>query len=401
SGCAAPSAEPSCREGEQMRLYGKYLAMLLKTQLSYKASFAMTVVGQFLVSFTAFLGVYFLYDRFHEVEGYSFAEVLLCFAVTLTAFSLAECFARGFDVFPRLIRTGALDRILLRPRSVVFQVLTSNMDFSRLGRLAQAFFMLAYAPPASGVADGRQNRRPTLMLLGERHFSALFVLYAGFSFFTIEGIEFMNILTDGAREFGKYPFSVYGEGVLKLLTYVVPLALFQYYPLLYILGRSADVRLLLLPLAGFVFFVPCYAFFRLGLRKYNHRLLNSRRPLPAASRFFMLPVRRSSWRTAASTFRRSFSRSTSIARAQKPAPDIGTDAVPVAPSASLMSVHDSWELLGGVNTAERVQPTSRSAGARWRNTRLRYGSGRSSSRSSSARNAPVAPSGLSFNPSGQ
>ena len=147
-----------------MRLYGKYLAMLLKTQLVYKASFAMTVVGQFLVSFTAFLGVYFLYDRFHEVEGYSFAEVLLCFAVTLTAFSLAECFA---------------------------------------------------------------------------------------------------------REFGKYPFSVYGEGVLKLLTYVVPLALFQYYPLLYILGRSADVRLLLLPLAGFVFFVPCYAFFRLGLRKYK------------------------------------------------------------------------------------------------------------------------------------
>ena len=142
-----------------MRLYGKYLAMLLKTQLVYKASFAMTVVGQFLVSFTAFLGVYFLYDRFHEVEGYSFAEVLLCFAVTLTAFSLAECFARGFDVFPRLIRTGALDRILLRPRSVVFQVLTSNMDFSRLGRLAQAFFMLAYALPASGV-DGRQNRRP-------------------------------------------------------------------------------------------------------------------------------------------------------------------------------------------------------------------------------------------------
>lgn len=230
-----------------MRLYGKYLAMLLKTQLVYKASFAMTVVGQFLVSFTAFLGVYFLYDRFHEVEGYSFAEVLLCFAVTLTAFSLAECFARGFDVFPRLIRTGALDRILLRPRSVVFQVLTSNMDFSRLGRLAQAFFMLAYALPASGVVwTGARIAGLLLMLLGGTvTFSALFVLYAGFSFFTIEGIEFMNILTDGAREFGKYPFSVYGEGVLKLLTYVVPLALFQYYPLLYILGRSADVRLLL------------------------------------------------------------------------------------------------------------------------------------------------------------
>ena len=31
-------------------------------------------------------------------------------------------------------------------------------------------------------------------------FSSLFVLYAGFSFFTIEGLEFMNIFTDGPRE---------------------------------------------------------------------------------------------------------------------------------------------------------------------------------------------------------
>ena len=311
-----------------MRLYGKYLAMLLKTQLVYKASFAMTVVGQFLVSFTAFLGVYFLYDRFHEVEGYSFAEVLLCFAVTLTAFSLAECFARGFDVFPRLIRTGALDRILLRPRSVVFQVLTSNMDFSRLGRLAQAFFMLAYALPASGVVwTGARIAGLLLMLLGGTvTFSALFVLYAGFSFFTIEGIEFMNILTDGAREFGKYPFSVYGEGVLKLLTYVVPLALFQYYPLLYILGRSADVCRW-----------PDSSFLCPAMRFSVSDFANTNPPAPeksrgdrclAASPFFMLPVRRSSRGRRPARPRRSFSSGrSSIARAYRsPPPDIGTDA---------------------------------------------------------------------------
>ena len=108
-----------------------------------------------------------------------------------------------------------------------------------------------------------------MLLGGTATFIALFILYAGISFFTIDGIEFMNIFTDGAREFGKYPFSIYGEGVLKLLTYVIPLALFQYYPLLYLIGRSDDIRLLFLPLAGFVFLLPCYAVFRLGLRKYK------------------------------------------------------------------------------------------------------------------------------------
>ena len=37
----------------------------------------------------------------------------------------------------------------------------------------------------------------------------------------------MNIFTYGAREFGKYPFSVYGSGILKVLTFVIPLALFS------------------------------------------------------------------------------------------------------------------------------------------------------------------------------
>ena len=57
--------------------------------------------------------------------------------------------------------------------------------------------------------------------------------------------------------------------ICALLTYVIPLALFQYYPLLYLIGRSDDIRLLFLPLAGFVFLLPCYAVFRLGLRKYK------------------------------------------------------------------------------------------------------------------------------------
>ncbi|MGI6622780.1 MAG: ABC-2 family transporter protein [Acetivibrionales bacterium] len=47
------------------------------------------------------------------------------------------------------------------------------------------------------------------------------------------------------------------------------LALFQYYPFLYLTGKSDDVRLMFLPFAGFVFMIPCYAFFRLGVRKYK------------------------------------------------------------------------------------------------------------------------------------
>ena len=70
-----------------MKLYWKYAAILLKSQMQYKASFFMTAAGQFLVSFSALLGVSFLFDRFHTVDGFTFPEVLICFSIVLAAFS--------------------------------------------------------------------------------------------------------------------------------------------------------------------------------------------------------------------------------------------------------------------------------------------------------------------------
>lgn len=254
-----------------MKLYFKYIAILLKSQMQYKASFIMTALGQFLVSFTALLGIYFMFSRFHSVNGFTFSEILLCFSILLISFSVTECFVRGFDVFPRLIQSGNLDRILVRPRNEIFQVLTSNMDFSRIGRLIQSVLMLAYAVPASGIVWTFDKILTAVMMAlgGMAVFAALFVLYAGISFFTIEGLEFMNIFTDGSREFGKYPLSIYGEGILKFFTYVIPIALFQYYPFLYLIGRSDNIGLIFLPLAGCWFMIPCYCFFKFGLKKYK------------------------------------------------------------------------------------------------------------------------------------
>lgn len=254
-----------------MKLYFKYVSMLLKCQMQYKVSFILTVIGQFLVSFTTFLGLYFMFSRFNSVNGFTFSEVILCFSIVLMAFSITECFVRGFDVFPQLIKTGNLDRILVRPRNEIFQVLTSNIEFTRIGKLMQAVLMLVYGVPASGITWSFDKVLTVILMItgGIVMFSALFVLYAGISFFTIEGLEFMNIFTDGGREFGKYPFSIYGEGVLKFFTYVIPLALFQYYPFLYLIGKSENIGLIFLPLMGFVFMIPCYIFFKFGVKKYK------------------------------------------------------------------------------------------------------------------------------------
>ncbi len=101
-------------------VYWHYFCIHLKSQMQYKVSFVLTALGQFLGSLLL-LGIWFMFTRFHQVNGFTFEEVLLSFATVLFAFSIAECFFRGFDLFPQMISNGEFDRVLVRPRSLIFK----------------------------------------------------------------------------------------------------------------------------------------------------------------------------------------------------------------------------------------------------------------------------------------
>lgn len=253
-----------------MRLYLKFVSMHLKRSMAYRKSFFMSMVGQFLISFSAFLGMWFLLSRFGTVGGYTLGECLLCAGVTLSAFSLAECFFRGFDRFPAYIREAAFDRVLLRPRGLMFQVLCDQIEFARLGKLIQSFAMLAWGIAASPVVWTPWRALVLVLMVagGTVVFAALFILYAALCFFTLEGLEFMNIFTHGMREYGVYPLDVFGGELQKFCTYVIPYTLFQYYPLMALLGRDSRWYRGLYPLLTPLFLIPCVALWRLGVRKY-------------------------------------------------------------------------------------------------------------------------------------
>ena len=251
-------------------LYLKSVLMQIKAQMQYKASFVFLLIGQFLTAFSAFLTIYVLMQRFNTVKGFTYPQVLLCFAVVLLSFSLSECFFRGFDTFSGMIANGQFDRILVRPRSAVYQVLCAKVELTRLGRLLQAVLVLVYAVPQSGIVWTAEKIGVLVLMIlgGVAVFSALFVLYAGICFFTIEGLEFMNIFTDGGREFGSYPLAVFGEGVLKFCTYVIPIALFQYYPLLWLLDMTERTFYAFTPVIGALFWLPALLVWKLGVRNY-------------------------------------------------------------------------------------------------------------------------------------
>ena len=256
---------------DAVRLYTKYVMVNVRCAMQYRASLLLMTTGQLLVSFSTFFGIHFMFMRFSHVKGYTYSEVLLCFAIVLMQFSLAEMFARGFDTFAGTVRRGEFDRILVRPRSTVLQVLGSKFEFSRLGRMIQAVMIFAYGVSMSPVVWSPAKVGALVLMLagGAMLFSALFQVYAALCFFTLDGLEFMNVFTDGGREYGKYPLDIYGKRVMQFSTVIIPYTMIQYYPLQYLLGRSGNALLALCPLGVAPFMAACFLLWRYGVAHYT------------------------------------------------------------------------------------------------------------------------------------
>ena len=116
-----------------MKLYMKYVSLFMKGEMQYKLSFVLLTIGNFLMQFSTFLGVYFMFHMFYSVDGFTYGQVLLCFAVVIMAFSFAEMFGSGFERLSIMLANGEFDRALVRPRSIIFQVLTSRLSPYRIG----------------------------------------------------------------------------------------------------------------------------------------------------------------------------------------------------------------------------------------------------------------------------
>lgn len=254
-----------------MKVYLELVSLNLKSQMQYKFSFFLTVIGQFFSSLTGFLGIYFIFGRIDAIGDFTYGQVLLCFAVVMLSFSLGELFGGRLTALAGMLGDGSFDRALVRPRNLILQIVVPNLDFSRLGILAQALIVLCISIPASGVRwDVTKVLTLCLMILcGAALFFGLFLLQGAFAFFTVANLNFTNIFTYGSKQFGRYPLSVYGDGILCFLTFVVPLALVQYYPLLYLLDREKSPFYMFLPVASLLFLIPCRALFRLGMQKYK------------------------------------------------------------------------------------------------------------------------------------
>lgn len=254
----------------QLGLFFKLIGISFRSQMQHRASFFMLVSAYFLSTFVDILGVWALFDRFKQVQGWSLEDVAILYGVMHVGFSIPEIFARGFDNFGVIMKMGDFDRMLLRPLGTLLQLASREIHWMRFGRFLQGSLILFW-----GYFQQHEPQHLAILILVilgiAALFYGLFIIQATLTFWTTETLELMNITTFGGLEAGQYPMSIYKPLLRGFFTFVIPLAFVAYYPIASLFHHESLPYWLatLAPLVGFVFLYFSSQLWNLGVRHYH------------------------------------------------------------------------------------------------------------------------------------
>ena len=253
-----------------MKLFLNYLSLHLKIALEYKSSFIMTVIAQLFYMISELIAVIAIIAKFRLFDLYSLNEVLFSFSILWLGYSIIETFGRGFDEFAPLIISGDFDILLTRPRSIFIQIIGSKIAYEKMGRLIVSLGLFIYS--TVHLINHFTILKIILIILtiigSSLIYLSIFIFGAALSFVTIQGLEVVNIFSNGSKQLGQYPMKIYHKYVRLFFTFIIPITLVNYYPLVFLKGITSNYLYILLPLLTVVLFLMSLLTFNIGLKKY-------------------------------------------------------------------------------------------------------------------------------------
>lgn len=263
-----------------MRRHVVDASLLIGVQFRKAAEYRLSFfVG--LVSSILFLGLEFgsfalVFQRFERMAGWERTEVCFLYSMVEISFGLAYFIFGGFDhrPFSTLVKSGQFDVILLKPVNVTLQILASGLSLQRLGRVLVATGILLSIIPELRISYEAILYMPFVIVGMLLFFGGIFIISSAITFWTLDSVESLNILTFGVNQLMAYPMTSYQDSLRFFFTFIIPAAFLNYYPALEMLGKSDPFGLpslvrYLAPLIGLGTFLLSLIIWRAGLNRYQ------------------------------------------------------------------------------------------------------------------------------------
>ncbi|MBQ3665687.1 MAG: ABC-2 family transporter protein [Lachnospiraceae bacterium] len=260
-----------------IQLFKAYAKTGIKTRFQYHLDSFLLSLAVFVREASSIFGVYFLLLKFDTLNDWNIKEIFFMFSILSATYSLFIMFFMVFRDFPDWIKHGDFDRILLRPRGILVQMILNGADWvAALSHGCISILMFILSANSVGIRwnAGSIFYYLVTMISGTMIQGAIFVFFSAFNFYFSKNHGIKEFVFWKSRRFATFPVSIYGGVVQNILMFVIPFAFVNYFPAQYLLRKSdmaayPEYYMYLSPVIAIVGFTLAYVFWRFSLRYYQ------------------------------------------------------------------------------------------------------------------------------------
>ena len=254
-----------------------YTKLTIKSWFQYKVDAVLRSVAVFLREATGIIVIYFTLQTFHDINGWNMNEMFFLYSLLFLTYGILIVFFTGLRDLGYIIQNGQFDRIMLRPRGLLFQIISFNSDwFAAIGQGGLGIVLLIISANNVGIKWTVTTAAFYIFAIigGVLIQGAIFLFFASFNFLLIKTDNLKELLYWNMRKFAGYPISIYHKIIQVLLIYIMPFAFVNYFPSQYLLRKEdmqayPAVYMYLTPAIGIILYLLAYLFWRFSIRFYR------------------------------------------------------------------------------------------------------------------------------------
>jgi len=259
-----------------LAVYSQYWRINLLTMMEYRANFFLWFGFTIVYHATAIGALWVTLHQFPSMNGWDFREMTFLYGLWMLGHGFHNTFFFTVGDVPTMIQEGRFDRFLVRPLDPLFQAMTVPQQvWPDELILAIGFFTVATIVAGVHVDLAFLLYVPLVAVGGALIDFGINLAIATVAFWVIRIDSLRWVAMSLEQDFTRYPISIYTRGVRFFLAFVLPFAFMNYFPATFLLHKTdAAFSLspwvgLLTPLVGIAWLSMAYAFWRIGLDRYQ------------------------------------------------------------------------------------------------------------------------------------
>jgi len=260
---------------DAIKLFFAFTKVSFLTQLEYPARYLVRAFGKILSFGGGFALLAIMLTRFGAIGTWSMYEVLLLYSVNILCYSIGATFAMPVCNLSVRVRNGLIDYILTKPVNSMYLYVCQQVSAGYTTNYIISLFIMGVSLYNLDIGvTAFSVVYLVLSIIGGSLIHAAALIASGVpAFWLVKSHALSNIFYWEATRFIDYPINIYAGGVQFILTFLIPYAFINYYPVQLFLGRAdtpfSSILTYLTPLVGVICFFLAYRFWEFGLNAYQ------------------------------------------------------------------------------------------------------------------------------------